>query len=161
MDELKTHYESLNLLNVKTYIQSGNIVFSSQIKDELKIKEKNEKMIQSEFGYSVSTLVKTKEGMRRVIQNNPFPNITELDYSKFLVTFLHSKPDNSLLEKLHDFKSGNDKFVYVDSEIYLFCPDGYGRTKFTNNIFESKLNVAATARNWRTINKLNEIAEEI
>ena len=80
------------------------------------------------------------------------------DIKKLHVTFLETLPDKSLVKALLDFTSNNDEFIIKDKEIYVFCPDGYGRTKINNNFFERKLKVGATTRNWNSINKLYDKA---
>ncbi len=161
MADLQNLFKSLNFSNVRTYIQSGNIVFKTSIKSKSTIKTKIEEAIKNSYNFSVNTLIKQKEEIEDIITKDPFRKIKDLDYSKVYVTFLHSFPEKSLIELLAEYKSKNDKFIIMDEQIYLYCPDGFGRTKFTNNFFENKLKISATTRNWKTINKLVEITNEI
>ena len=74
------------------------------------------------------------------------------------VTFLDKIPEKILSENIKSFSYPPDKFIHINREIYIYCPDSYGNTKLTNNFFEKKLNVSATTRNWKTVNKLAELA---
>ena len=92
---------------------------------------------------------------------NPYINNDEIDKSKLYVTIIKSIPDKTLTEKILTIESTNDKFIIFENIIYLYCSNGYGRTKLTNKFFENKLKVIATTRNWKSTNKLLEIANEI
>ena len=159
MDELKSLYESLNFNNVQTYIQSGNVIFKSENTDSEKLEKLIGEKINQSFGYSVVVFVKTVNEIQQTINQNPFLNKSKEDITKLCVTFLSSIPDESLIKNLENFKSDSEDFNLIGNEIYLYYPDGYGRTKLSNNFFENKLKVSATTRNWRTVNKLFEIAK--
>jgi uncharacterized protein (DUF1697 family) len=157
MAELKLLYESLGFENVRTYLQSGNVIFDTKLFDKKKISGIIEKGIYKKYGFSVSVLIKTTDDFKKILKNNPFLKSKNTDVDKYYITMLFNAPEKSLLEKLCDLKSGNDEFEVFGDVIYINCPDGYGRTKLNNNIFEKKLKVIATTRNWRTINNLSEL----
>lgn len=158
MSDLKVLYEKLGFENVTTYIQSGNLIFESKLTSENEIIIKIEKAISDSYNYEVPVLVKNMNDMENIINNNPFSNQTNIDVKKLHVTFLSDNTENELIEKIKDYKSGNDKFIIDEKVIYLYCPDGYGNTKLNNTFFEKKLQIKATTRNWQTVNKLFEIA---
>ena len=152
MDKLKSLYESFNLKNVQTYIQSGNVVFESDENNISKLSESIETKIHDVLGYEITVLIKRGEDFENIIRNNPF-NKKE-DLSKLYVTFLQSIPDEELIEAIDSLREGEEKFRINDSVIYVYCPKGYGRTKLKNNFFERKLKVKATTRNGNSVNKL-------
>ncbi len=157
MEQLKELYESLGFSNVQTYIQSGNVVFENS-KDELVVSAKKiEKMIAREFGYSVMVTIRTKRQLEEIISHSPFDDKMKKDISKLYVTFLSDKPSKSSLDSIVLPGKITEKWFVVGQEIFLFCPDGYGRTKLNNNFFEKKIKLSATTRNWRTVNKLLEM----
>ena len=159
MNELKLLYESLNFQNVVTYIQSGNIIFE-QTDSEYSVLSKNiEEKILGAFGFNVTVFIRTVNDLKKIFKNNPFLKKREEDINKLHVTFLSHKPSQSLTGEIDILKYKPDEFQFNENEIYLFCPNGYGRTKLSNNFFERKLKVSATTRNWKTINKLIEIAD--
>ena len=156
MIELKKMYESLGFENVRTYIQSGNVIFESAEKDENKIIAKIENKIKMHFGFDVSVFIRTKDEFNKIIKNNPFNKMEEGVY----VTFISKKVDKFPIEEIEKAKSDSEKFLYLGREIYIYCPDGYGRTKLSNALFERKLKMLGTTRNWRTVTTLLSIANE-
>jgi uncharacterized protein (DUF1697 family) len=159
MVDLKSHFESCGFTNVQTYIQSGNVVFCSDIKSRLKIKERIENKIMEVYNFSVPTFVLTQSKIEEAIIGNPF-NSSKIDFSKVSVTFLDTVPKNNSIENIENFQGKNEEFVISENVIYLYCPDGFGKTKLRNNFFEKKMKVTATSRNWKTTNKLLEISNE-
>lgn len=160
MAELKNLYEALGLINVITYIQSGNVVFETYQTEEAEIAKKIELSITKSYGFDVPVLVKTVACWEKVINSNPYINDCNKEISRFHVTFLSGNVAPELAEMIRDIKSGNDAYLIVEKAVYLYCPDGYGRTKFTNTFFEKKLKTKATTRNWETVKKLLEIAKQ-
>ena len=158
---IKEIYKSTNTENIETYLQSGNIIFNSNISDNKKISKIIEQKIKNQFGFNVLVLTKTKREFEKIINNNPYMKNDELDIAKFHVTFLWTKIMKSYYKHLSlEAKDTSDKYHMSGSEIYLYCPNGYGRTKLTNNYFEKVLSTNATTRNWKTTKKLLEIASE-
>jgi uncharacterized protein (DUF1697 family) len=113
------------------------------------------------YGFKVNVIVKTIADLSEILSFNPFINKRNEDLKKLHVTFLSNKPDKNLLDSFLHIQNPPDEYIFAGKVIYLFCPNGYGRTKFTNNFIENKLNVQATTRNWRTTKKLFEIATEL
>ncbi len=160
MVELQKLYESLDLVNVRTYVQSGNVVFDSTEPDASKLAELIESHIEQAFGFQVVVFVRDAEELRRIINSNPFVNPRNEDPDKLHVTFLYRVPSASAWNILNAPDNETDEFVPGEREIFLFCPNGYGRTKLSNSFFERKLGVPATTRNWRTVNALYAMANE-
>ena len=154
MPDLKNFYESLDFQNVVTYIQSGNVIFDTKLKDLSKLSALIELNIKKSFNLDVSVILRNKIDLKRIISDNPFIKRNE-DPSKLHITFLQTPP--YYLNKLSSILIDTDEFIIIDKEIFLFCPNGYGRTKFTNNFFENKLSLTATTRNWNTVNALYKI----
>ena len=157
MADLKSLYESLDFKNVVTYLQSGNVVCDSNQKDASTLSSIIEMQIKKTFDLNVSVLIRNKNDLQGIITSNPFIKRKE-DPTKLHVTFLHSLPTD--LQKLSALPDGPDECVVINKEIFLFCPNGYGRTKLSNNFFENKLNVIATTRNWNTVNALYKLVSE-
>lgn len=157
MDALSTLYESLGLKNVKTYIQSGNVIFESEGSNPAELVNLIENKIEQTFGFFVKVLIRSKEEIQKVLEKNPFYGERKEDISKLHVTFLSEVPEHYSLKTLDKFINSTEEFFISGREIYLFCPNGYGRTKLTNNLFEKNLKVSATTRNLKTVNKLYEL----
>lgn len=155
MKDLKELYESLNFKDVKTYIQSGNVVFRYPDSPVLELTEKIENEIKKVFDFHVPVFIRTKDELQDAVKNNPFK---ELDVDKLHVTFLSDIPTEKPVKEIDKIKDKSEKFSIILKEIYLFLPHGYGRTKLSNEFFEKNLKVSATTRNWKTLNKLLDIA---
>jgi len=158
MPALKALYESLNFKNVSTYIQSGNVVFEHDESLEglaLKLEQK----IAEHFGFEVPVILRTLAEMQAVSKENPFLKDATVEAAQLHVTFLAEGPEQVLLDKIQSFSAAPDEFRMVGKTIYLHCPNGYGRTKLTNNFFEQKLKLTATTRNWKTVNELTNMME--
>ncbi len=153
MQELRTMLEKLNYYEVKTYIQSGNIVLKSS--EEASEIEKTIKVgIADTFGYDVSVLVRTITAWEKAIANNPYTTVEE---KQQYFTFLSETPEI----KSFDIDAKADTYQIIDDIVYVNAVGGYGKTKLTNNLFEKKLNVTATTRNLKTTLKLLALAKEI
>jgi uncharacterized protein (DUF1697 family) len=160
MDELKAVCESLGFENVRTYIQSGNVVFDSLVPDQPEISAALENRLAEIYGFQVTVLIRDRNAYQRVIDGNPFLDEPAIDPRALLVTFLSQEPSQSALDDIEPAPDDADQYRFSESkqEVYLHCPDGYGRTRLSNNFFEKKLGVAATTRNWNTVGRLHEMA---
>jgi len=160
MAELSSLYESLGLARVQTYVQSGNVVFATPEPNGSKLAQLIEAEIEQTFGFAVSVFMRDNHDFQRIIDRNPFLGDRNEDPAKLHVTFLYRRPDESEWRNLSIPDDEADEFSVGEQEIFLFCPNGYGRTKFSNNFFERKLKVPATTRNWKTVTALAKLATE-
>lgn len=160
MDALKKMYEGLHFKNVKTYIQSGNVIFSTQPGEEKEIADKIAKQIKKEFGFDVPVIVLTADKLREIIQQNPFIKDKQKDVAFMHVTFLADVPKEFDKKGIEEKKSAGEEMEFSDDAVYLYCPVGYGQTKLNNNFLENKLKVGATTRNWKTANVILEMASQ-
>lgn len=158
MAELKALYEELKFKNITTYIQSGNVVFSTPNDNQQVVSKKIEEGVLKRFGFNVPVIMRTTTEMQSVIKTNPFIKNKGTDETKLHITFLAGNPAADNLKKVMEYNYEPDEFTVIGKEVYLFCPGGYGNTKLSNNFFESKLKVGATTRNWKTVNELLKIA---
>ncbi len=161
MDALRNLYENMGFSNVITYVQSGNVIFSYDDIEIISLEKKISQQIEKEFGFQVPVIVLSIEKLKHIIDNNPFAEDKNKDKSFFHITFLSSKPEKYDTITIEDKKQNEEDIAFSDHAVYLYCPNGYGRTKLTNNFLESKLMVGATTRNWKTTLELLKIAEQI
>ena len=159
IDELKKMYESCGFRNVKSYIQSGNIIFETPSGTPEKLVKMIEKRIKDLFSFDVTVIMRTPDEFEKITRVNPFAKTKPVE--KLYVTFLSETINERKTELLIKYKSDKEDFGLIGNELYLYYPDGAGRTKLTNNIIESKLGVKATTRNWNTVNKLFEMSKEL
>lgn len=162
MADLKILFEKLSLQNVQTYIQSGNVIFNSVEKiTDSEIAKRIEKAIDETWNFKVPVIVFTADELKTAIENNPFVSENNIDKDKLHVTFLSEKPASEELRKIEGFDFSPDRFIIKAKQVYLYIPGSYGETKLSNKFFENRLKVTATTRNWKTVNKLLEIASSI
>jgi uncharacterized protein (DUF1697 family) len=159
MPDMKNLYESLGFQNVVTYVQSGNVIFDTTKQDPSRLSSLIELQIKKSFNLSVPVIIRNKNEFKLIITRNPFVKRKE-DLIKLYVTFLQSSPVPSDLNKLIVPPLVTDQLIIQNKEIFLFCPNGYGKTKLNNNFFEKKLNIIATTRNWNTITTLFKLTSE-
>ena len=155
MADLRALVESLGAEDVATYVQSGNVVFKSADGAE-QLTRAIERRIRRDLGLSVTVVVLSRPQLTKVLGGNPFAR-AKTEQAKLHVTFLAEKPPRAKVGKLDPEAGQPDEFRLVGRQIYLHCPNGYGRSKLTNAYFEKQLGVAATTRNWRTVTKLGEL----
>jgi uncharacterized protein (DUF1697 family) len=159
MAELKKLYETIGFQDVKTYIQSGNIVFKTtgnQLSKDVSVTI--ESAILEQFGFHVPVITRSPEELLGIINGNPFRNADNTVFDKIYITFLEDIPLQELTVNINPLGFLPDRFVITGREIYISCTSGYGTTKLSNTFFENKLKMKATTRNWKTIRALVEMA---
>jgi uncharacterized protein (DUF1697 family) len=158
MEELRGSFGALGFSRVRTYVQSGNIVFETSKASAASLFRKIGEKILIDYGFSVPLILRTSGEMKKIVSDNPFLKGREVDRSKLHVTFLSEPPARAALGKLDTLSGNPDEFRVKEREVYLYCPNGYGRTKFSNAALEKLLSLEATTRNWRTVNTLAEMS---
>jgi uncharacterized protein (DUF1697 family) len=157
MAELRALFVALGAGDVQTYVQSGNVVFTSDVRDASRLSRTIAQRIRRDLSLDVTVLVRTRAELTKVVAGNPFVK-HGVDPKTLHVTFLADKPERERIRGIGDARSGEDEFEIVGREVFVHCPHGYGRTKINNTFFEKKLGVAATTRNWKTVQTLLQLA---
>jgi len=157
MDELEKIYVSLGFQNVQTYRQSGNVIFSHKGKDESGISTRIENALKTRKGLEVKIFLRSPNELARIVESHPFRN---KDRTRVHVTLLHSKPVEVPTSQITAVAAEGEEFALSNGEVFLFLPNGQGRTKLSNNFFEKTLGVAATTRNWNTITGVLELVRK-
>ncbi|WP_026451285.1 DUF1697 domain-containing protein [Aequorivita capsosiphonis] len=158
MADLKLLFESLGFAEVTTYIQSGNVLFSSsepQMK-ALILEEIISEGIKELYGFEVPVLVKEISEVEAILAACPF---SEAKKMASFFTLLNQKPSEDLVKEISKLDFPDEEFIITENCVYLFSEKGYNEVKCNNNFFEKKLKVAATTRNHRTMAKLVELAK--
>ncbi|WP_411767336.1 DUF1697 domain-containing protein [Winogradskyella sp. A3E31] len=156
MADLRELLSKVGFENVKTYIQSGNVVFQTIEEDVQKLEEAIEKEIALTFGFEVPVLVKTREELNLIFENCPF--VEEQKAKSYFILF-KKKPSKELIDIASQKKYPDDDFRIAKECIYLYPSKGYGQTKFNLKYFEKILNTEATARNYNTMLKLLSLSD--
>jgi uncharacterized protein (DUF1697 family) len=160
MADLVRAFESLRFSHVRSYIQSGSILFDAESHDTTRLAKTIEQKLCETLGSPVPVIIRKPVELEKVVEGNPFVEEPGVDPTKLHVTFLSEMPDPELTRDLDLKKEENERFVVADKEVYLYLPNGYARTKLGNAVFEKKFRTTATTRNWRTVKKLLELSRE-
>jgi len=159
MADLKSMFEELGFAEVATYIQSGNVIFDTRPAQAEKLEQKIEAGIEQSFGFEVSVLVRTHEDLDQALTENPFGSMDpEQDGTRVMFTFLSSSPLSENARKVEALVGLPEKLVVKSTLAYLHCPNGYGKTRFSNTWIENRLKVRATTRNWKSVLKLHQLS---
>lgn len=158
MADLKKLCEKLGLVNLQTYIQSGNIIFDQNKPEPVAVlQERLCQAISATFGFDIPVIVRTAEEWAESIAKNTFWKEKDADIDRLHLTCLKEVPSPELVEKIKMFQYLPDRYEIIGNDVFIFCAAGYGTSKLTNSFFESKLKVPATTRNWKTVMKLHEM----
>ena len=158
MKDLVAALESLGCQDVATYIQSGNAVFQSKETDISLLSDRIKAAIKESHGFEPMVLLLGSEELERTIHSNPFPE-AESEPRTLHVYFLASSPRHPDLDGLREIRGDRERFALDDGVFYLHAPEGIGRSKLAANA-EKLLGIPTTARNWRTVRKLMEMADQ-
>lgn len=162
MEDLRKLMETAGYKNVKTYIQSGNVIFESAEKSKDTLAKAIEVLIEKQYGFDVTVFVTDKKSVEQAIDNNPFIEGREEEpsgFKKLYVTFLSEIPSQENMEKLRQAPIGKDLIEVADDILYFNMESKASDSKLSNNLIESKLKLKATTRNWNTTLKLLTMME--
>jgi uncharacterized protein (DUF1697 family) len=158
MSRLRHALEGAGFDDVRTHLQSGNVLLSSKTKPE-QTARKCEQLIRAEFGLEIDVVVRTPADLARVVKRNPFGKVAE-DPKRYQVSFLAGKLPAGTKRKLEEAVKEPEELVVSGREIYAWHPNGVARSKLWALLAGRGLGVTATARNWTTVTKLLELADE-
>lgn len=157
MKELKELLKELGLVNIQTYIQSGNVVFQTNESHLEELSKKIKSAIDAQFGFEPAILLLTKEQFLENLAHNPYPE-AETEPKTLHLFFLSAPAAQAEIDKLDRLKKDTERFTLTGEVFYLHAPEGIGRSKLAAQA-EKALGVPVTARNWRTCLKLKEMVE--
>jgi uncharacterized protein (DUF1697 family) len=164
MADLAKLFETLGLSRVETYIQSGNVIFGSD-REEGVLREKLEKAIESAFGFSAAVILRTAGELERIILDCPFTDeeasraeAANTEGESRYIALLAQPPSREMIERLDKYEGEQDKYRLIGRNIYLLFHHSIRNSKLAVQL--DKAGIPSTVRNWKTINKLYEIARE-
>lgn len=161
MDSLRALYESLGLRNPHTYVQSGNVIFRTAERNLVRLAKRIQDGIEQSFGFRPDVMLRTASEMRDVIAKNPFATRRGLEPSKLLVNFLAGDPGPEARAKIVQLKTDPEELRITARELYIYFPNGIGRSKLSTAVLERTLQTSGTGRNWNSVTKMLEIAEKL
>jgi uncharacterized protein (DUF1697 family) len=161
MDALRTLYESVKLEDPRTYVQSGNVIFRAKEKNGDLLARKIQSAIERKFKFTPTVVVRTAKEMRETIDANPFAGRNDVEPGKLLVTFLSAEPAKEARSALAAFNDFPEELHLRGRELYIYFPNGAGKSKLPWSKVEKFLKVQGTARNWNSVNAMLELAAEL
>jgi uncharacterized protein (DUF1697 family) len=159
MQDVAAAFTALQCTNVRTFLQSGNVIFEAPSSGQDRLAALLEEKMTAMTGFPVRVLLRTAQEFRHIVEHNPFLNPDGTDPGTLHVTFLSAIPAADRVDAVQAATDPTDRFAIAGKDVYLLCPNGYGKTMFSNAFFERKLDVTATTRNWNTVTLLSEAAE--
>jgi uncharacterized protein (DUF1697 family) len=161
MDALKALCVSLKLKDPQTYVQSGNVIFSSGERDLEKLARRIQDGIEKSHGFRPGVMLRTMAELQDVVARNPFAKRSGIEPGKLLVNFLTADPAKDAREKALAIKVGPEEMHLIGREAYIYFPNGQGRSKFPWAAIERMLGTSGTGRNWNSVTKMLEMAEKM
>jgi uncharacterized protein (DUF1697 family) len=159
MKDLKEMHEALGFGDVVHYIQSGNVVFTSDDTNVQDIQQRIERSFEQKFGFATAGIVRNSNELDEIIEKNPFRNQPDRESKWIVVMFLATHADPMAEEALHKVYTGPEEIFVLGQEVYIYYPGGIGNSKLTNSFLEKKLKTVGTARNLNTVLKLQEMMQ--
>lgn len=157
MPRLREVVEAAGHRDVRTHLQSGNLVLTSDAEPR-GLEASLERLIAGEFGFDVPVLVRTRGELAEIVDRDPF-GAQASDPARYQVSFLQAPLEPSAARALGAVDVAPERVVVVEREVYTWHPAGVGRSRLAGMITEKRLGVGVTARNWRTIIALLELAD--
>ncbi|MGN6467917.1 MAG: DUF1697 domain-containing protein [Rhizobiaceae bacterium] len=159
MEALRAMHDALGHKDAKTYVQSGNVVFRAAGTDKA-LESAIAAAFEKEFGFPAKVMVRGARDWKKIVADNPYAKEAAADPKKVHVEICHGAPDKERIAALLEKTGGPEAFEIVGHTLYMHAPDGIGRSKFAAGL-ERACAVPATGRNWRTVEALQAIAEEL
>jgi uncharacterized protein (DUF1697 family) len=157
MPELRTALEDAGYADVRTYLQSGNVVLTSTASAK-NVARACEQLIADRFQLEIAVVARTRRELAKVVDRNPLERVAK-DPKRYQVSFLETKPSAKIVHELEDVATDREEVVSIGREIYAWHPAGVARSKLWAKLAGKNLGVTATARNWTTVAKLLELAD--
>ncbi len=161
MEDLRTLYLSLGLRDVQSYVQSGNVVFRTNERSLAPLAKRIEDVIEKRYGFHADVILRTTADLRAVVARNPFAKRREIEPSKLLVTFLSQHLPKEVCAQILAVKPNSEELHLDGRELYVYFPDGLGRSKLFATLFGKLLKKEGTGRNWNTVTQLLKMAETL
>jgi uncharacterized protein (DUF1697 family) len=157
MPELRDLLTGAGFDDVRTYLQSGNVVVASSAKSD-DVARKTERLISKELGLDIAVVARTQAQLAKVVAANPLQKVAK-DPKRYQVSFLTKKPTREIVRRVEEVAAPSEQVVAIGREIYAWHPGGAARSKLWALLAGQRLGITATSRNWTTVTKLLDLAE--
>lgn len=161
MEDLRALCKALKFRDACTFIQSGNVIFKTAETDMAALAKRLQHAIERKFRFRPEVVMRTHTEMKEAIARNPFAKRRDVHPNRLLVTFLTGEPEAEAREKAIKLKTEPEELRIERREVYIYFPNGMARPKISWPTIERTLKVTGTGRNWNSVTKMLEIAEEL
>jgi uncharacterized protein (DUF1697 family) len=161
MEELRALCVPLKFHGAQTYVQSGNVLFQTDERDIAKVGQRLEDAIEKKCKFRCDVISRTPAELIAIVAKNPFAKRRGIEPGKLLVTFLSADPGDEARAKVRALKTDPEELWIDGREIFIYFPNGAGRSKLSWPTIPMLLNVSGTARNWNSVTKMLEMAEKM
>lgn len=158
MADLRGVLEDAGFDDVRTYLQSGNVVVASKAKSD-DVARKTERLIAKHFGLDIAVVARSRAQLAKIVERNPLQKVAK-NPKRYQVSFLASKPGRDVIERVEAAVEPPEQVVAIGREIYAWHPETIARSRLWTLLAGQKLGVIATARNWTTVTSLLELADD-
>jgi uncharacterized protein (DUF1697 family) len=158
MPALRSALTDAGFADVRTYVQSGNIVVRSR-RSAARLADECRQLIVDEFGLDIAVVARTRDELAKVVKLDPLGDVAK-NPKRYQVSFLSAKPAKAVVDKLAALAAGDERFKAVGRELYSWTPDGIARSKLWGGLAAKNLGVDATARNWTTVCTLLQMCDD-
>ena len=159
MDELRELFAELGFSDVRSLLQTGNLVFGSNVRTGMQMERSLEVAAKQRLGLDTDFFVRTAKEWKAIVAGNPFRDAAKSDPAHLVVMFLKDAPDRKSVAALQEAIAGRELVRAKGRHAYIVYPDGIGRSRLTSALIEKKLGTRGTGRNWNTVLKLGVLAE--
>ncbi len=160
MDDLRALYESLGFSEVRTYINSGNVIFKTAARDPARLRKRIEDAIESTFGFRSDVVLRTVDDLKTIIAANPFAARQDIEPNRFAVHFLANDLDDAVRRQVMAIDIAPEELHAIGRELYVYYANGMSRPKLSLAQVEKMMKTIGTSRNWNTVRKLLELAQQ-
>jgi uncharacterized protein (DUF1697 family) len=161
MEKLVASCAACGWANAKTYIQSGNVVLKAPKISSDALAKKLEAQILADFGFSSDVIVRSREELQKIVTGNPLLKLRSINPEKLHIVFLPAMPEAEAVKKLESLTLAPDLVRVAGREIYFYFPNGVSGSSVWKHPLDKVIKIPGTMRNWNTVNKLCEMAEEM
>jgi uncharacterized protein (DUF1697 family) len=158
MPDLRAVLEDGGFADVRTYLQSGNVVLSADAKAD-DVARTSERLIKAEFGLEVPIVARTRAQLAKVVELNPLAKVAK-NPKRYQVSFLATKPTRDVIRRVEEAAVAEERVVAIGREIYAWHPEGVARSRLWALLAGKQLGTTATTRNWSTVTSLLALARE-
>ena len=161
MDSLRTLCESFGFKDVRTYVQSGNVVFQTSKRDFAKLSMQIEAGIYKTAGFRPDAILRTTADLQTLVAANPFACRDAIEPSKLGVVFLKAAPGPEARESLRAMKTDPEELRIGERDLYIYFPNGMGKSRLQMKSVDKLLGTTGSVRNWNTVTSLLKMAQEM